>query len=92
MPAHAVKGIIGAYDLPPEARVSRLDECRLKQKVGYGQDADPLPHELCEACLMLGRSPNALDMVDFAPRCTFPIDRCTSQGLRRVPRLSEEPG
>ena len=42
MPAHAVKGIIGAYDRPPEARVSRLDECRLKQKVGYGQDVDPL--------------------------------------------------
>jgi len=49
-----VKGIIGAYDRPPEARVSRLDECRLKQKVGYGQHADPLPHELCPACLMLG--------------------------------------
>jgi len=42
MPAHAVKGIIGAGDPPPEARVSRLDECRLKQKVGYGQDADPI--------------------------------------------------
>jgi len=41
MPAHVVKGIIGANDLPPEARVSRLDECRLKQKVGYGQHADP---------------------------------------------------
>ena len=40
-PAHAVKGIIGAGELPLEARVSRLDECRLKQKVGYGQDADP---------------------------------------------------
>ena len=40
-PAHAVKGIIGAGEPPLEARVSRLDECRLKQKVGYGQDADP---------------------------------------------------
>ena len=41
MPAHVVKGIIGANDLPPEARVSRLDECRLKQKVGYGQHVNP---------------------------------------------------
>ena len=40
-PAHAVKGIIGARETPPEARVSRSDECRLKQKVGYGQDTDP---------------------------------------------------
>jgi len=40
-PAHAVKGIIGADELPLEARVSRSDECRLKQKVGYGQHADP---------------------------------------------------
>ena len=40
-PAHAVKGIIGAGEPPLEARVSRLDECRLKQKVGYGQDVDP---------------------------------------------------
>ena len=44
-PAHAVKGIIGADEPPLEARVSRLDECRLKQKVGYGQHADPInPH------------------------------------------------
>jgi hypothetical protein len=42
MPTHAVKGIIGAREPPPEARVSRLDECRLKQKVGYGQDANPI--------------------------------------------------
>ena len=41
-PAHAVKGIIGADEPPPEARVSRLDECRLKQKVGYGQHANLL--------------------------------------------------
>ena len=41
MPAHVVKGIIGADDRPPEARVSRLDECRLKQKVGYGQHVNP---------------------------------------------------
>ncbi len=41
MPAHAVKGIIGADDRPPEVRVSRLDECRLKQKVGYGQHTNP---------------------------------------------------
>ncbi len=42
MPAHAVKGIIGANEPPPEARVSRSDKCRLKQKVGYHQNADPL--------------------------------------------------
>jgi len=41
-PAHAVKGIIGAGEPPLEARVSRSDKCRLKQKVGYGQDADPI--------------------------------------------------
>jgi len=41
MPAHVVKGIIGANETPPEVRVSRLDECRLKQKVGYGQHTNP---------------------------------------------------
>jgi len=46
MPTHAVKGIIGASEPPPEARVSRLDECRLKQKVGYGQHANPHHHLL----------------------------------------------
>ena len=55
MPAHAVKGIIGADELPLEARVSRLDECRLKQKVGYGQDADLLARAFREsACFEYG--------------------------------------
>ena len=57
MPAHAVKGIIGADDRPPEARVSRLDECRLKQKMGYGQDANPTHHvaPVAESALFLRR-------------------------------------
>ena len=47
-PAHAVKGIIGADEPPLEARVSRPDECRLKQKVGYGQHARPFTQLHCK--------------------------------------------
>jgi len=63
--------------------------------VGYGQGADPLPHELCEACLMVGRSLlNALTWWIFPEvylpgREVYPagVKRCTSTSTSGRPNL-----
>ena len=36
-----VQGQIGAYEICTRARVARLAECCLKQKMGYGRDTNP---------------------------------------------------
>ena len=45
-----VQGQIGAYEICTRARVARLAECCLKQKMGYGRDTNPIQLNIVFFC------------------------------------------